>query len=119
MVLRSSTPLPCGFGVLKAPCGVASAGSLAIGLKYGSDDVYDSTLMADSWGRSREWMLWVEESFGSYDCFGLTHGVDFTDPVQGQAYDQGPKRELCNTYLVEGAKKLVDMLTADNKNVTR
>jgi len=118
-VLKAASPLPGGFGVLEAPCGIATAGALALGLKYGTSDVYDFDTLSVAWNKSREWMLWLEENFGSYDCFDLTQGTDFTDPEQGKAYDEGPKRVICSTILTEGVKKLVDMLTVDNKKVIR
>jgi len=41
VLLKAASPLPAGFGALEEPCGIVTAGSLAIGLKFSTSDVSD------------------------------------------------------------------------------
>jgi len=61
-----------GFGAYDAPCGAVTAGSIAIGLKYGTSDAGDQATSANARKRSREWMEWFKYyRFGSINCFDL------------------------------------------------
>jgi hypothetical protein len=113
-VLKAANPLPAGFGALDGPCGVVTAGSLAIGLKFGTSNPTDQDTIERAWMKSREWLFWFKHNFGSYNCIDLTNGADFFKEGVRKEYMTGPKVVLCNTYLTQSIRKLVEILTEGN-----
>jgi hypothetical protein len=106
LVLKATSPLPAGFGVYEGPCGAATAGSVAIGLKFGTSDVSDEATLNKAWKMSGEWLRWFKyEKFGSYNCFD----------IKATPYES----ERCTNYVSESARKLVEILTEGNPKVTR
>jgi hypothetical protein len=82
LVLKAASSLSGGFGVYDAPCGAVTAGSIAIGLKYGTSNVGDQATSANARKRSREWMEWFKYyRFGSINCFDLRGSHPFSITV--------------------------------------
>jgi len=105
-VLKAASSLSMGFGAYDAPCGAVTAGSIAIGLKYGTSDVGDQATSAYARRRSREWMEWFKYyRYGSYNCFDLR--------------GKPPVFDNCVSFCAQSAAKLVDILTEGNPKVTR
>jgi hypothetical protein len=106
MVLKAVSPLPAGFGTWEGPCGAATAGSVAIGLKFGTSDMGDTATLTRAWKMSGDWLRWFKyERFGSYDCFD----------IKATPYEH----ERCATFVFESARKLVEILTEGNPKVIR
>ena len=119
LILNATNGLASGLGGLTGPCGIVSAGSIALSLKFGTSDLDDRERKSKAWYKSREWYLWFKEQFNSCDCCDLSFGTDFTNKEERQAYYVGPRHHVCATYLSQAIRKLVDMLTVDDLNVLR
>jgi hypothetical protein len=119
LILKATNGLAGGLGGLTGPCGIVSAGSIALSLKYGTSDLDDRETKSRAWHKSREWYLWFKKQFNSCDCWDLSFGTDFTDPEQRQAYYEGPRHQVCTAYLTQAIRKLVEMLTVEDPNVVR
>jgi len=105
VVLKAASPLRAGFGVWEGPCGVVTAGAIAIGLKFSTSDVNDHANINNASKKSAEWLRWFKyEKFGSYNCFDIR-------PTP-------PDREKCANVVTQSARKLVDILTEGNTKVT-
>jgi hypothetical protein len=106
IVLKAASPLRAGFGVWEGPCGVVTAGAMAIGLKFSTSDVNNHATINNASKKSAEWLRWFKyEKFGSYNCFEIR-------PTP-------PDREKCVSVVTQSARKLVDILTEGNPKVTR
>jgi hypothetical protein len=105
-VLKALSPMSAGMGAWEGPCGAVAAGSTAIGLKYGSSDPSDQKQITVAWEKSGQYLRWFKyNKFGSYNCFDL------------RAYPFDMKK--CTNYVVQASRKLVDILTEENPEVTR
>lgn len=106
LVLKAASSLSGGFGAYDAPCGAVTAGSIAIGLKYGTSDAGDLATSADARRRSREWLQWFKYvKYGSYNCFDLR--------------GKPPVFDNCWSFCAQSASKLVEILTEGNPKVIR
>ena len=106
MVLKAASPLPMGFGAYDGPCGAFTAGSLAIGLKYGTADQKDRKTIQSVMSRSRDWANWFRYiKFGSTNC----------TVMRGNP----PTFSHCVDYVAQSSGKLVDILTEENSKVIR
>lgn len=105
-VLKTISPMSAGMGAWEGPCGAAAAGSAAIGLKYGSSDPSNQKQITVAWEKSGKYLRWFKyNKFGSFNCFDL----------RAYPFDM----EKCTNYVVQASRKLVDILTEENSNVTR
>jgi hypothetical protein len=105
-VLKAVSPLPMGFGAYDGPCGAFTAGSVAIGMKYGTADQKNRKVIQSVMMRSREWANWFRYlKFGSTNCFEMR--------------GKPPTFSHCLDFMGQSSRKLVDILTEDNSNVIR
>ena len=106
LVLKAVSSLSAGFGVWEGPCGAVTAGSVAIGLKYGTSDAGDLATSAKARKRSRDWIEWFKYNrFGYINCFDLR--------------GKPPVFDNCWSFCAQSASKLVEILTEGNPKVTR
>jgi hypothetical protein len=106
LVLKAASSLSAGFGTYDAPCGAVTAGSIAIGLKYGTSDVGDLSTSAAAMRRSLEWLQWFKyQKYGSINCFDLR--------------GKPPVFDNCWSFCAQSASKLLEILTEGNPKVIR
>ena len=105
-VLKATGPLRAGFGIWEAPCGVVTAGSVAIGLKFGTSDVGDKATITKAWNKSGEWLRWFKyEQHGAINCFDLK-----ATPMD---------KLKCANIIGQSVRKIVEILTEGNPKVLR
>ena len=119
LLIKATNGMAAGLGAGTGPCGIVSAGSIALSLKYGTPSLEEWERRRDAWLRSRDWYFWFKEQFLSCDCVDLSFGTDFSDLEQRRKYSEGPRRHVCNAYLTQGIPKLVEMLTAEDGSISR
>ncbi|MCK4582065.1 C_GCAxxG_C_C family protein [Candidatus Bathyarchaeota archaeon] len=119
LIIQATNAMAAGLGAGTGPCGVVSAGSIALSLKYGTSSIEDREKRRNAWLKSRDWYFWFKEQFLSCDCMDLSFGTDFADLEQRKRYFEGPRLHVCNAYLTRAIRKLVDMLTVENPDVIR
>ncbi len=106
VVVRATCALPMGFGVWDGPCGAVTAGTIAIGLKYGTADAGDQLHIDEALMRSARWVNWFRyRQFGSCNC----------SEIKATPLDM----ERCTEFVVVSIRKLVEMLTEGDPKVTR
>jgi len=119
LLIKATNGMAAGLGAGTGPCGIVSAGSIALSLKYGTPSLEDWEKRRNAWLKSRDWYFWFKEQFLSCDCIDLSFGTDFADLEQRKKHSEGPRMHVCNTYLTQAIRKLVDMLTVENPDVIR
>jgi hypothetical protein len=106
LLLKATCPLPAGFGAWEGPCGAVTAGSIAIGLKYGTSNMGDLSTIRSAWNRSGQWLRWFKyQQFGSYNC----------SDIKGTPFDY----DRCTNFVTQSARKIVDILTDGDPRVLR
>ncbi len=119
LLIKATNGMAAGLGAGNGPCGIVSAGSIALSLKYGTPSIEDFERRRDAWLKSRDWYFWFKEQFLSCDCIDLSFGTDFSDLEQRRRYHEGPRMHVCNAYLTQGIRRLVEMLTVDDEAIRR
>jgi hypothetical protein len=119
LIIKATNAMAAGLGAGTGPCGIVSAGSIALSLKYGTPSIEDRAKRRIAWLNSRDWYFWFKEQFLSCDCIDLSFGTDFSNLEQRRKYFEGPRVHVCNAYLTRAIRKLVDMLTVENPDVKR
>jgi len=119
LLIKATNGMAAGLGAGNGPCGIVSAGSIALSLKYGTPSIEDFERRRDAWLKSRDWYFWFKEQFLSCDCIDLSFGTDFSDLEQRRMYHEGPRRHVCNAYLTQAIRRLVERLTVDDEAIRR
>ena len=119
LLIKATNGMAAGLGAGNGPCGIVSAGSIALSLKYGTPSIEDFERRRDAWLKSRDWYFWFKEQFLSCDCIDLSFGTDFSDLEQRRRHHEGPRMHVCNAYLTQAIRRLVDMLTVDDEAIRR
>ena len=119
LLIKATNGMAAGLGAGTGPCGIVSAGSIALSLKYGTPSLEEWERRRDAWLRSRDWYFWFKEQFLSCDCVDLSFGTDFSDLGQRRSYSEGPRMHVCNAYLTQGIRKLVEMLSVEDDMISR
>jgi hypothetical protein len=61
----------------------------------------------------------VQEGIRFCDCIDLAVGTDWTDEESRTEYNEVPRRYVCNVYLTQALRKIIDYLTLEDENVSR
>jgi len=117
LLIKATNGMAAGLGAGNGPCGIVSAGSIALSLKYGTPSIEDWERRRDAWLNSRDWYFWFKEQFLSCDCIDLSFGTDFSDLEQRRRHYKGPRMHVCNAYTTQAIRRLVDMLTVDDEAI--
>lgn len=100
-VVRAATGFGAGVGWAKKMCGALSGGIMAIGLKYGRNDLEGSRRPA--WDRSFELVKRVERQYGTVQCADLIKNFDdLADPVR-----------------INHCSKIIGFVTAETKDILK
>ena len=117
-VIKASNGLLAGLWSSEGPCGIVMAGGIAISMKHGVSDPYETTEVFETGMKARDFYYWFKEEFGSCDCCDLSLVTDWSNEKSRKEYNQ-ERVEFCANILGKTARKLVDILTEDNPNVQR
>ena len=117
-VIKASSGLVAGLWTSEGTCGIVTAAGILISLKYGTSDPRDKEGRYATGSKARECYHWFKEEFGSCKCSDISLVNDWGDPEQGEWYNDN-RREHCGEILGKTVRKIVDLLTLDNKKVIR
>jgi hypothetical protein len=118
-LIKATNGLVGGFWAGTGPCGIVTAGAIAISLKYGTGEATETRKVFETGMRARDWYLWFKRVFGSCNCIDLAVGTDWTDEEDRTEYNEGPRRYVCNVYLTQALRKIIDYLSLEDENVSR
>lgn len=96
-----------GFGLKGSLCGVFLASVMAIGLKYGRNDMKDAEALARTNDKVKKYLGKFVLEFGSMDCYELA-GYHLETPGQFQAWVASGGVKRCNAMLRRNIQIVID-----------
>jgi C_GCAxxG_C_C family probable redox protein len=110
LIPKVATGFGGGFGRNSQICGAISGAVLAIGIKFGRNDINDSKSKDLAYEKVRIFMKEFEDEFNSMICKELT-GCDLRTREGIEKYNKENKHSLdCSKYVAFAAKKAFEMI---------
>ena len=109
---NTALKLSCGFGAgmgrKEEVCGAVTGGIMVIGLKYGRGENDDTSLMEQTYKKTRALIDSFTDRHGSYICRNLLDGCELTSPEGREEYKNKELRSKVCKPCVESVVQIVE-----------
>jgi len=107
LIPRIATGFGGGFGLMGSLCGVLTGSVMAIGLKFGRNDMKDRQALLTTNAKVRKFLDRFETEFGSTDCARLA-GYRIVDKEEWKKWVDSGGVKRCNAMLRRTVQIMLD-----------